>query len=92
MGEPMKKEVKKTRLRVTIYLDGGRLYVHDLVKKDPPFLGRLLTDATKDDLWRMITIFRDTDLWDKFLRALLSLPQDVWLEHKLVINKSSFEA
>lgn len=88
----MKKEAEKPRLRVKVYLDGGRLYVRDLVKKDPPFLGRLLTDATRADLWRMITIFRGTDLWDKFLRALLSLPQDVWLEHKLVINKSSFQA
>lgn len=79
----MKKEVNKPRLMVKVYLDCGKSYVCDLVKKDPPFLGRMLADATATSLWRMVVIFRGTNLWDKFLRAVLRIPDKEWSQRKL---------
>lgn len=84
----MKKETKKPRLEVGKCLDRGKPIVCTLVRQDPTLLHRWLADATDEELWRMVTIFRDTNLWTKFLRAFLSLSQDVWMHHKLVVEKA----
>lgn len=88
----MKKGSKKARLDIRQLLDRNKSSIFADVKEDVYVLNRWLADATNEDLWRLVNIFRNTKLWDKFLSALLGLPQEVWINHKLVVSKSSFVA
>ncbi len=88
----MKKGSEETGLDVGKCLDRGKYSVCASVKKNPILLHQWLSGANRAELWRMITIFRGTDLWDDFLRSLLTMSQEDWVKNKLLINKSSFEA
>ena len=75
------------KIPVSSLLNGGRGRFLETVKINEP-IPRMLRDAASEDLWRMVDIFRGTEHWRVFLRALLDLPQELWTEHKLVPEKA----
>ena len=90
----MKKEPAKNNPWVEKCLDRGSIYVFGLVEQNGYILYQLLADATNRDLWRMVALFRGTNCWDEFLRALLLVPEEVWEQNDLIIEnaKTNFEA